>query len=99
MEKELTATTCKEDGRIENKYNESLKEFLKPIFQQDEISKNKKMRKLLKTYAQALGIKTPPKEDELKEESKSEKGLKKKKEERPNESKLKHIIRNMELQI
>ena len=46
-----------EDGSINNVYNKSLKEFLSLIFQQEETRKDKKIRKWLKIYAQALGIK------------------------------------------
>ena len=45
-----------DDLNESTKYKESLKEFLCPTFENAVISKDKKIGKNLKTYAQVLGI-------------------------------------------
>jgi len=53
--RQLITSVDPEKYRVDSKYNESLKEFLKPTIQYVDLNNNK-FGKKLKTHAQALGV-------------------------------------------
>ena len=58
-ERNIETLVNPEEFNADIKYNESLREFLSPTLQQNEVQKVKKFRKKIKIYAQVLGIKSP----------------------------------------
>ena len=74
-------TSVQADSRsVDGKHNEELKEFLRPTFEQATSKKDKKIRKGLKTHAQALGINEEEKQNDKNENLETDDGKKKRRE-------------------
>ena len=82
----LETSVQTENSSANGKHNEGSKEFLRPTFEKANIKKEKKVRKGLKTCAQALGINEEEKQHDKNENLETDNGKKKRKEKRLKKS-------------
>jgi len=85
--------------KIDQEYNDELREFLRPVLESKEAKKNKTFGKSMKSYAQALGIQQYSEEKKPSEKKSKEKIIKKSNPPQKENNKLNDVIEALQLQV
>ena len=97
--KEHHSSINEEQYKINNEYNEELREFLRPVLESKEAKQNKVFGKNMKSYAQALEIKQYSEEKEPIEKKPKEKKIKNNEHMQNEDSNLKDVIIALQSQV